>query len=181
MIVSNFFGGPGVGKSTLAAIVYSMLKRRGINCEYSHEWIKWRLVWEGDSDIVDDQLFIFANQHRQQFVLRDKVDVCITDSPLMMSLAYGKMFEAKSTKDSNPFFDLVRDRANSFDNLNFWVHRSHPYDHAGRPQTETQANIVNTQIQMELENEGVPLNYIDSNIDPYDVVERIIRELEQRG
>ena len=29
----NLFGGPGTGKSTLCAAVFSELKRRGIDCE----------------------------------------------------------------------------------------------------------------------------------------------------
>lgn len=66
MIVVNLFAGPGAGKSTTAAAVFAELKMQDVNCENCHEWIKWK-VWERHLEIVNNQLFVFANQHHLLF------------------------------------------------------------------------------------------------------------------
>ena len=47
--VLNLYGGPGVGKSTGAAYIFSMLKLAGINCELVREYAK-ELVGAEDKD-----------------------------------------------------------------------------------------------------------------------------------
>lgn len=44
-IVINLFGGPGSGKSTGAAYIFSQLKMKGINCELITEYAKDK-TWE---------------------------------------------------------------------------------------------------------------------------------------
>ena len=44
-LVINLFGGPGCGKSTIAALLFGKLKQNGINCEMALEYAKDK-VWE---------------------------------------------------------------------------------------------------------------------------------------
>lgn len=46
-IVINLFGAPGAGKSTLAADIFSKLKRRQVKCELITEFAK-DCVYEGN-------------------------------------------------------------------------------------------------------------------------------------
>ena len=55
MIVVNLFAGPGSGKSTTCAGVFSKLKLIGINCEMALEYAKDK-VWENSLDVLNDQI-----------------------------------------------------------------------------------------------------------------------------
>ena len=55
MKVLNFYGGAGIGKSTIAAAIFSKLKRKGHKTELVGEYAKW-LWYQNATDIVQDQL-----------------------------------------------------------------------------------------------------------------------------
>ena len=80
MKVYNLFGGPGCGKSTLAARMFAKMKQLGIDCELVTEAAK-DIVWEGG---VLDQYGLFAEQLRRVKRLEGKVDIAITDSPILL-------------------------------------------------------------------------------------------------
>ena len=85
MIIINLFAGPGSGKSTTCAGLFSKLKLAGINCEMVLEYAK-ELVWENNLETLDDQIYIFAEQLHRINRLKNKVDVIITDLLFMENL-----------------------------------------------------------------------------------------------
>lgn len=48
-LIVNLYGGPGTGKSTGAAYIFSKLKMDGIDAEYVTEFAKDK-VWEGSQE-----------------------------------------------------------------------------------------------------------------------------------
>ena len=88
-IVINIIGGPGVRKSILTSEVFAALKREGVSCEISAEYIKKKLR-EKALKAVESQIYIFAKQQYQLFTLKDEVDVIVTDSPIFFSTVYDK-------------------------------------------------------------------------------------------
>lgn len=89
MLVVNLFGAPGAGKSTGAAYVFSQLKAAGINAELVTEFAKDK-VWEETKAVFDNQAYIFGKQYFRISRLEGKVDVVITDSPILLSAFYNK-------------------------------------------------------------------------------------------
>lgn len=133
-IVVNLFAGPGAGKSTTAAYVFAMLKSRGVNCELAREYAK-DVVWEGREHLLDNQAYIFAKQLKLLRDLDGRVDVIITDSPLMLAILYNRISHAEP-----PSFErYVQDIHARYDNFNVYVERVKPYHTAGRVQTELEA------------------------------------------
>lgn len=136
-IFVNLYGGPGSGKSTTATGIFSKLKQIGVDCEYVPEYAKY-LVWRKTFSVMEDQLYIFAKQHHQFFIMNGKVDVVITDSPLLNSLIY-------CDPSDQYLMDLVTERYRRFKNLDIFLTRKKIYNPNGRYQTEERAKEIDEQ------------------------------------
>ena len=140
--IINFYGGPGVGKSGIAAGVFSKMKANHMQVEFAAEVAK-DYVWEERFNILKhDQLAIFAKSHRKIDRLRDQVDYVITDCPLLMHIVY---IPKDSYKGIKP---LIVEVAQSFENINILLTRSDKVAHSevGRYHNEDEARVLDRQI-----------------------------------
>jgi tRNA uridine 5-carbamoylmethylation protein Kti12 len=80
MKVINLFGGPGIGKSTIAADLFALMKREGYNVELVNEYAK-EVTWEGHFSYLDDEFYILAHQNRRLVRLKGKVDTSLQTRP----------------------------------------------------------------------------------------------------
>jgi nicotinamide riboside kinase len=149
MIVVNFFGGPGSGKSTTAAQLFAHLKLSQLNCELVTEFAK-DLTWDGATNPLAYQPLVFGQQTWRLERLRGKVDVVVTDSPLLLSLIYCH------DTTPQPFHDYVKWEFDRDNNINFLLLRHKPYSPVGRNQTEEQAVTVDYTIVSLLKRLGIP-------------------------
>jgi hypothetical protein len=133
MLVINLFGGPGIGKSTTAAAVFSSLKNKGVNVELVTEAAK-DFTWSGDKVSLSNALFVSANQDIRLHRLRGQVDVVVTDSPLPLGALY-----AKPPYNGPGYRKMLREVWGSYDNISFILKRHKPYSPVGRNQTYEQA------------------------------------------
>jgi hypothetical protein len=85
--IINLFCGPGGGKSTQAAGLFYEMKKLNMNVEMPYEFPKL-LAWDKSYEMVKDQLYVLANQHRNIARLHGQVDYIVVDSPIMLSLVY---------------------------------------------------------------------------------------------
>lgn len=138
-LVINLIGGPGSGKSTCASGIFYELKKLGINCELSLEFAKDK-VWEESYSVLSDQLYVFGKQYHKLFRLKNKVDVIITDSPLVISIHYNKM-------TSNHFNNLVVEQYHTFNNLMYFIKRGETYQSEGRMQTLEESEMIDSDIK----------------------------------
>lgn len=138
MLVVNLYGGPGAGKSTVAAGVFYELRVRGINVELAMEWIKDK-VFDGSPYPFNDQIYTYAKQRKRIIQLKG-VDVVITDSPLLLGLAYDKT-------NSKELRELALADYSSTVNLNFYIERNHAYSSIGRRQSEQSAIQMDNKIK----------------------------------
>lgn len=144
-LIVNLFGGPCAGKSTTRARVFSHLKVAGINCEEVIEYAK-DLTWEERKIALACQPYVFGKQLRNVERLIGKVDVIITDSPILLSSYYGRL----TGKYNENFYDFIVSHFKSMGGLNYFLKRAHPYNPSGRNQTEAEADAAAMAIELML-------------------------------
>ncbi len=137
MKVINLCGGPGIGKSTVAALLFSKMKLAGHNVELITEYAK-ELVWDKRGSVLKDQLYILAKQNRKLQRLAQDVEYVVTDSPLFLCAHYNAEFTTPEFKK------LVIQTYNQYDNHAFCLPRppESTYSELGREQTFNEAKDV---------------------------------------
>lgn len=168
--VINLLGAPGSGKSTAAAGLFHQLKLRGINCELITEYIKDK-IYEQQKEAIKDQIYISAKQYHKQFKLKDKVDIVITDAPLILSMYYGKHL-------GENYLNLIKELFNEFDNYNFYLNRMHEYKNEGRFQNEKESEFLNLELKSILYDNNIEFTeLLTSN----DLINNIIEVLHKEN
>ena len=162
----NLYGGPGTGKSTTASHLFASMKLDDINCELVREYAKDK-VWENSLSTLDDQLYVFAKQYHRQFILIDNVEYIISDSPLLLSLIYGR-------NKTNKFKELVLEMFNSFNNTNIFLVRTKQYQQAGRYTSEDRALDIDEEILEILTEYDIPYIKVLANKDAYKTIRRVL-------
>ncbi len=153
MITSiNIFGGPGTGKSTIAALVFGALKQQGKNTELSVEYAKSR-VYEEHWSIFDDQVYIFAQMLRQYHRCEGKIDYMISDSPLLLSAAYARVHDVRYKNLES----LIIEAVNQYHNINIMLLRTVDYQVEGRNQNLEEAKKIDTVIRQVLSDYDQPI------------------------
>ena len=164
MLGVNLYGAPGAGKSTGAAYIFSQLKLRGINAELVTEFAKDK-VWEESKAVFQNQAYIFGKQYFRISRVQDKVDVVITDSPILLSAFY----------NTNPvlgeeFDHLITKVSNSYDSIDALVCRTKPYNSAGRFQTEEESDLLNQNLIEFLNQHNIPYHCYSGDMQGYDLL-----------
>jgi hypothetical protein len=139
--VINIIGGPGIGKTTISALLFANLKIKGYICEYVQEFAK-KLVWLKDYDTLNNQFFVSREQYTLLKQIDGQVDFLITDGPLIHGIYYNKY-----NKDNNSNIDKVENfilaSINKFNNINIVLDRvDRDYEKEGRIQTEQEAKDI---------------------------------------
>lgn len=165
-VVVSLFGGPGAGKSTLAAVVFASLKMLGVNCELVTEFAKDK-VWEKNNEALSNQIYIFAKQYYRMSLCAGKVDVVVTDSPLFLSPFYNR-----DPDIDKPLKELAFAISGKFDNLDYFVCRVNKYNPVGRLQTEEEADEYALKIKDMAESFGLKCKEIPGETASGDVIVR---------
>ena len=160
-LVVNFYAAPGSGKSTMSAHLFAKLKWNDVNCELVSEYAK-DLVWESRHETFKDQLYLFGQQHHRLFRLNGKVDVIITDSPILLSVYYNSIADPES-KLPDSFNDFARDIHHKFDNFNVFITRKKKYNPKGRNQTEAESDTISNEIKEMLIKNKITFTLIEGN------------------
>ena len=134
----NLYSGPGGGKSTIACDVFAQLKWLKYDCELVREYAKNK-VWEESYTVLDDQLYVSAKQQHEMKILNGKVDIVITDSPLLLGLIYNK--------DEPPeFYNMIIAYYKRYHNLDIFLKRVKDYNQNGRIQTEEESKEIDKKL-----------------------------------
>ncbi len=127
------YAAPGVGKSLIAALIYTKLRSRGIAAHLVPEYAK-ELAWAGLLT-QDRQLMIAVEQLKRESELRGKVQVIVTDSPPLLGAAYA------AQHIQEPLRECLADAQRSWNALSYMIIRdiSIGYEQAGRKETQAEA------------------------------------------
>ena len=170
----NLYGGPGSGKSTCAASVFAKLKMLGVPVELVAEYIK---LWAYEKRKVEsfDQVYIFAKQQRREDrLLRAKVQVIVSDSPLYLQCMYAKRFNAPGWEE---LINLARKFEEKYSSINLLLKRHNGrYDTGGRYQSKDEALQVDTEIREFLDTYKIP--YIEVLNDPQEIVVLALHQIK---
>lgn len=173
-IVINLFGEPSAGKSTCAMDITARLKRKGINAEYVSEFAKDK-VYEKNGEVFKHQEYIFGKQSFKMGRVKDKVQVMVVDSPLILCAVYNQ--DPILGKDFN---NTVLNVFNSYDNRNYMLIRNHPYENEGRFQNEEEALEVRKKIINTLDTMNIYYNFsTSSELDCEIIANKIAEEVRE--
>jgi len=167
--VVNLFAGPGAGKSTTCAGVFSLLKLHNIESEMVTEYAK-DMVWEGRNFIFKNQLYILGKQYHRFLRLKDKVDFIITDAPIFLSSVYG-------SEEPGCFKDLVYSKFSEFININFYIERVKPYHPIGRNQNEVEAKELDDLVKNKLDEYRMTYDTVPGDFRGINMIARYICRL----
>lgn len=182
MIVINLYGGPGTGKSTTAAGLFNLLKVNNFNCELVTEYAKDK-VWEGSITTLANPLYVFAKQsHRLWRCKRAGVDICVTDSPILLALVYQDLYQHTGLCS-----EQARLTYNQYTNVDIFLNRKKEYNPLGRNETEEGAIAIDSMIKTRVNsflNDRMPhdrMMGVDATPDAHQVLFELLKESYMLG
>jgi DNA replication protein DnaC len=154
----NLFGGPGIGKSSIAAGITYKLKKEHITCDNPYEFPKL-LAWDQNLPAIKDQLYVLGNQHRGIAKAYGKVDYIVIDSPILFSLIYKNYYNTGYPAEfySSAFDQMVIDLHHKYKSLNILLERNEDSVHSveERYQTLNESLDLDRYIKSTLDNNKV--------------------------
>lgn len=139
----NLYGGPGCGKSTLAADVYAALKKGGASVELVREYVKdW--AWRGTAVGRWDQPYLIAKQLRAESALYGKVEFIITDSPILLATVFEARYQPNSYIGRELAWQIrtEQEASGTIHNVDLIVRREHPFEQSGRFEDEAASREI---------------------------------------
>lgn len=168
----NLFAGPGAGKSTIAAGVFSLLKQRGLDIELVPEFAK-ELVWEG-SPALENQSYVTARQFYVIKRLDNKCKWVITDSPAFLGAAYCTSAYPRSYIDTLYWWHTQTQT----EGLNFFLERGADFDPKGRVHGKHESQMIDGRIVSLMEEYNIDFKTTQRDVAIHDICEAILlREL----
>ena len=162
--IINLFGGPGIGKSSIASGLTYKLKKKHITCDNPYEFPKV-LAWDENHSAIKDQLYVLANQHRGIVKSFGKVDYIILDSPILLSLVYRSVYkgtEYPATLYGESFDKMVLDIHNQYDTLNIVLKRTEGgFNEKERYQSLEESKELDFAIEKTLIENKIPYQSVD--------------------
>ena len=166
MVVVNIYGVPGSGKSTAAAYLFYKFKEAGVNAELITEFTK-DLIWEDNYKAISNQFYVAGNQLYRLTRIKDKVDVVVTDSPMLLQPVYYK-YNGGTMPDV--FELLIHEIDKEFQNINYVLPIPTEIESAGRIHDINDAINIYKLIADTFERYDVPYKEINRKTEEYDKI-----------
>lgn len=168
-LIINLYGGPGSGKSTCAAYIFSQLKMHNINAELITEQQTKVEAYKQNIEFFENQFYIDGCASYRIKQLFGNVDVIITDSPFRMNYIYA-MDHNKPKLAEAILEDL--EQYNGY-TTNFFLKRPKNFQKEGRVHNEEQAKEIDNRIKNMLKDQCISFAEIE-NTELDNVVKNIL-------
>ena len=159
-IVVNIAGSSGVGKSTLAAKLFSRLKEMGLDVELALEYCKGYAL--EDREITPySEYYFFGKQSHIESKLFSKVDIIISDSPTMLAGYYQYFYNGDNSLSEvcKAFYKKANENGVTF--ITFFLPMRKKYNPKGRYQTKEEAMQIDKEMREWLDSEGYGYEVLD--------------------
>lgn len=149
-MIVNAFAGPGAGKTTSAWHIGAELKKEGYVVEYVSEYAK-DLIWDNNLELlngtIENQTIVYNEQKHRIDRLLGKVDIVVTDSPIILSSLYlNKQITTK--EDRMKFTNKILKDWSQYRSFNYFVERNNNnYEQQGRLQNLAQSQMLDKEIK----------------------------------
>jgi GTPase SAR1 family protein len=174
----NIIGAPGVGKSTISALLFANMKIRGYSVEYVQEYVK-KLVWTGDFESINNQYYLSKKTFEtlNQIVSSGSIEFCISDGPLLHGLVYN-IQNTNNTSNIEKTEKFILDCISKFNNINIYLEPvpGREYETAGRIHTEEESKQVGNLLKDLLQKNKI--DYVSFPADPIHV-DKIINYIQK--
>ena len=174
----NLNAGPGAGKSTTAAWLFSELKGKHISVELVTEYVK---SWATQKRNVNsfDQIYLFGKQMQYEFrFLNSGVKNIVTDSPLILSAVYADFYYPELNL-GQPLLQLMKSYDAAHPSINIFLRRNDKkYIQEGRYQTYEQAKHVDELVQQYVTKHLNNVHFVDYN-DRNTILQLVLKNCDQ--
>lgn len=172
--IINIVGGPGIGKTTISALVFSLLKIKQEKIEYVQEFAK-NLVWRGEFDSLNNQYLVSKEQHKIFAEVAKSVDYIITDGSLLHGLYYNR-FNPHNTSNVSKTESTILECYNQFINLNIFLKRSEniEYQTYGRLQTKDEAENIDGELMKILDEFNIKYTIVEMDTNYQTTANKIV-------
>lgn len=175
--IINLYGGSGVGKSTVAALLFAHMKIRDLHVELVREYVKlW--AWGGRNICKGDHIYLLGKQSSYESLLYGKVDYIVTDSPVFLAGMYAEWHNGQEgkyvTTAANEFIEQAKRNYNVVVK-NYLLTRNGAFDPRGRWETAEEAERFDQFLEG-----GLVVNSYDYSLvsgTEQEKVERILSDL----
>jgi adenylate kinase family enzyme len=154
--IINLFGGPGSGKTTMAAALFHELKILHYSTEIVSEFAK-DMILEHNPQSLDNQFYITGNQAYRQWCASLVYDYVIIDSPILLGAIYNK-----NKNISNEFNAFLLKYHNEFNNINIYIKREENWNY------NTKGRLHNIEESLNKDKEIYDF-LVNNNIEFYEV------------
>jgi adenylate kinase family enzyme len=177
--VINIIGAPGVGKTTISALLFAKLKLCGYVCEYVQEYAK-KLVWMKDFDTLNNQYHVTKKQFELLQQINGHVDFIVTDGPLIHGIYYNK-YNKDNISNIDKTEKYILDCFSKFNNINIVLDRiSRKYETEGRIQSEDEAKDIDIVLKHLLKINSIEYNsYPSEEKSIQNIIEFIIKFIQK--
>jgi len=170
MLIINLWGGPGAGKTTTAAGLFTLLR---------HTWrTNTELVTEFATDLCFDQaranlrnqIYLLGNQYHRLWRLHEiGVEVVVTDAPLELNNVYAAMYHQPYQKELTA---LIEASLQSYDQVDILLNRNPMHQGGFKGGSHDRDQWTITHFDTLLSQHGpvmdLQLNYTDQS--PFDIL-----------
>jgi len=143
----NLLAGPGAGKSTTSAWLFSELKVKNVSVELITEYVK---TWAIQKRKVTtfDQVYLFGKQMQYEYqFLNNGVKNVVTDSPLILSCVYADYYYPEMQLGQH-LLEIMHKYEVQYPSLNIYLERKDkPYNQDGRYQSYEEAKKVDQLVK----------------------------------